>query len=328
MALILIEGFDHYNLDDALEKGWGNLRRHQQSVAGRHKFPPSQAVGILINNSIAKNLPGTYNELIAGFAFNIQQMPTAHDQRFAHFGTAMGFGITTTGFACILDASGATIATGTTQLLDDTWYYGEFHVSSTSAEFHLDGVSEIAPTPGTYGSAWTALEFEFQVLGAVVIWVDDVYVIDPTTGVNTTFLGDVIVRTLWPGHQGTYADFSPIPSGLHPGNFDYVNERFIDGDASLVQDPTPGEKDSYQIQLFGGDTIFGAQLNVGARAGDFSSRQIEPLIRQAGTDYLGATETLTLAYLFYSWLLDQDPTGSDWTVATVDADEFGQELIT
>jgi hypothetical protein len=42
---------------------------------------------------------------------------------------------------------------------------------------------------------------------------------------------------------------------------------------------------------------------------------------------VGTTHTLSSYYEFYSWLLDNDPTGSPWLAATINADEFGQELI-
>jgi hypothetical protein len=105
-----------------------------------------------------------------------------------------------------------------------------------------------------------------------------------------------------------------------------VNEHLIDGDGSFVYDANPGDKDSYIIETFIG-TIYGAQLNIGARKGDSALRQIAPLIRQGGTDYVGTTRTLSADYVFYSWLLDNDPTGSPWLAATINADEFGQELI-
>jgi hypothetical protein len=325
MALILIEGFDHYDVDDAFRKGWDNITLMSR---GRVPFPLSQSVKVIINNGINKTLPGSYNELIMGFAFKLSAFPAA-DKAIAKFDpSATAFvGVTPTGFLYLSDSTGANLATGGTQLVIDTWYYCELHATATHGEIHLDGVSEIASTAGTYTTPWDNIGFQYQVLGGNSVIVDDVYVIDPSTGINTTFLGPVVVRTIWPDADATYTDFTPYPSSADPDHFPHVNERIFDSDVTLVYDGTPGQKDSYKMALYGDDAVYGAQLNLGARKGDFVTRQIEPLIRQSATDYTGATSTLSLDYLFYSWLLNQDPSGSDWTIATVDADEFGVEIV-
>jgi hypothetical protein len=325
MALILIEGFDHYNMDFAERKGW-DINAGLLSGPGRVRFPPSQCVECIINNGTSKALPGSYSELILGFAFRLHDVTPSNDTKFATFDGGPNVGITTTGVLYIAITTGSSLATGTTQILADTWYYCELHATNTHAEVHLDGVSEIASTAGSYLAPWSRVGFEFQQLGGVSVAIDDVYVIDPTTGVNTTFLGPSVVRTLYPDDDATYSDFVPYPT-LPTDHFSHVNERFIDDDVTLVYDGTPGHKDSYKMALYGDSPIYGVQLNLGARKGDFGSRQIEPLIRQSATDYTGATSTLGLFYLFYSWLLNQDPSGSDWTIATVDADEFGVEIV-
>ncbi len=335
MALVLIEGFDHYATDDAEQKGW-QIGAGLLSASGRQKFPPGQAAKIVINNGTGKQLPDSYDELIMGFAFYLSGMPGGidGDTVMCKFHTALFTSVAQVGVTIgtnvlfIEDATHAQVAFGTTELQTDTWYYLEFHATDTSAEIHLDGVSEIAPTAGDYAAPWDEVSFSYQVLaGNKSMLVDDVYALDPTTGVNTDFLGPVVVRTLYPRNDATYTDFTQYPA-TPTDHFSHVNERFIDYDDTFVFDGTPGDKDSYKMPIYGTDLIFGAQLNLGARAGDAGPNEIEPLIRQSGSDYTGDTSSLGYDYFFYSWLLDQDPTGADWTPLTVWSDEFGMEIVT
>ncbi len=64
-----------------------------------------------------------------------------------------------------------------------------------------------------------------------------------------------------------------------------------------------------------------------ARKDDAATRQIANLQRQASTDYVGSTVTLSSTYATYSQIFNQDPTAADWTPTTVNADEFGIKEI-
>ncbi len=107
-----------------------------------------------------------------------------------------------------------------------------------------------------------------------------------------------------------------------------VNEHDMDGDGSYVYDATPTDRDSYIMQAIGVDSIiYSAQLNIAARKGDAGLRQIAPSVRQSGTDYDGSTVTLSTDWLFYSEMLEQDPTGSDWTPTSLNGDEYGMVTV-
>jgi hypothetical protein len=207
---------------------------------------------------------------------------------------------------------------------DDVWNYYEVKITiGTSAAFEvrINGSSsaEISGT-GNFGTNnLDEIRFDVNEIGAVGIQVDDVYANDGT------FLGDIVVRTLYPNADGTHQQWTPDVAGTH---YTRVNEHHIDGDGSFVYDSTAGHIDSYGMDDLPGVTVYGVQLNLGARKGDAGLREVAPLIRQSGTDYVGTTFTLSSDYDFYSWILDQDPTSADWTVATVNADECGVKTIT
>jgi hypothetical protein len=321
MALILVDGFDHYSSVDAAEKFW---QGHIFGMVPGRGFG-GQAMNVIINNAVSKTLPSSYSTVIVGAAYKLN---ATNDSKLMGLNTTqVTLHITGTGFLYVRDSLGNIVATGTTIVPTGTWFYVEVKAvkgSSGTVEVHLNGGPEIASTVGNFGTSnFDQIIFYNDTLGGDTS-VDDVVVMDGSGSAPTNdFLGDVRVETLYPVADGSHVDWTPKTGTDH---YAMVNEHLIDGDGSFVYDANPGDKDSYIIETFIG-TIYGAQLNIGARKGDSALRQIAPLIRQGGTDYVGTTRTLSADYVFYSWLLDNDPTGSPWLAATINADEFGQELI-
>ncbi len=324
MALILMDGFDHYGSAQAAEKFWSGTPFGM--VPGRGFG--GQAINVVINNQIFKTLPSSYSTLFAGFAIKLNDTFGGQFMRFQHSGTIVAaVGIDGLGHLTLTDGAANLIASGTTVVPTQTWFYVELEVivgTSGHGTVHLNGGAEIASTLGNFGTQnIDQISFLNQALGGDTS-VDDVYVADTTGGSPTNdFIGDVRVETLYPVADGSYTDWTPKIAGPH---YQMVNETLIDGDGTFNYDATPGDKDAYILETFIG-TIYGAQLNIGARKGDASVRQIAPLILQSGTDYLDATRTLSADYVFYSWILDKDPSGADWLAATINADNFGQKLI-
>ncbi len=326
MAVVLVEGFDHYADAQATEKFWSGAIFSM--VPGRG-FTGGQAINVIINNQVRKVLPSTYGTLIFGAAIKVDDTAAGAFMSLNVGGTnKVSVSISGTQKLLILDSTGSIVGTGTTTVPLSSWFYVELKCvkgASGTATLHLNGAAEIAASTGNYGTSnFDTVEFANHSLSGNTK-VDDVFVLDTTgSGPQNDFVGDVRVVTLYPVADGSYTQWTPDTGTDH---FSRVDELLIDGDASYVKDATPGDKDSYLMDTFL-TTIYSAQFNLGARKGESALRQIAPLIRQAGTDHVGATFTLSLDYLFYSWILDNDPTGSPWLAATINADEFGQELIT
>lgn len=323
MAIVLIEGFDHFTKDEVAEKFWTG----SPAGMGAGRLPGSQAMDVILDNEVSKNLPSSYSTLVAGAAIRVNELESNFMSLWA--GTAVVTIGISGGRLLVTDNAGRTFA-GTTSVPINSWFYVEIKVTvgtSGTFELHLNGAVEIASTTANFGTSNISLiRFEYGRLGGGSTSVDDVYVLDTTgSAPRNDFLGDVAVRTLYPDGDGTYSQWTPSPSGPH---HDDVDDLQIDGDGSFIYDSTPGDKDSFSMTSLPVSTVYAAQLNLGARKGDAgTTRQIEPLIRQAGVDHVGPTFTLSAAYLFYSWLLNQDPTGTDWTGATINADEYGVELV-
>ena len=345
MTLQLIEGFDHYN---------------SSSLAGRKSWvtgsPWASGGGRLgggcLNANIGSNSPGpatignkllpsTYTTLIAGFAFNwINESTDSRIFIFQNSGSIIASLILRWSDKILLvqNGSGTTIATGVTPLIQNVWYYIEVKLvingASGTCEVRLNGVTgEIASTTGNFGS--TACNQINMQIGSTTVpgsilqhLYDDMYVLD-TSGASprNTWLGDVRVETSYPTSDGAHTAWIPNSGTTH---FNRVNQNPPDDDTTYVSSSNPGDIDTYGMSsttLSG--TIFGVQTNLYARKDNANARQIAPVIRQAGTDYVGTTSAgLSTSYIYYSQIYNQDPTGSDWTIASVNADEFGVKEIT
>jgi hypothetical protein len=233
------------------------------------------------------------------------------------------------GFIVARNSGGTVIATGTTALIANAWNYIEVKLfvngASGTVEVHLNGVTEIASTTGNFGSTNIDTIGINQTTSNSNTDYDDMYVLDTTgSSPRNTFLGDVRVETIYPTGAGAHTQWTP-DSGA---NWARVSEAQADGDTSYVADGTPNDLDSYVFgDIDGGATVYGIQTNLYARKDDAATRQIANLIRQASTDYIGSTVTLSSTYAFFSQLYNQDPTAADWTATSVNADEFGIKEI-
>ena len=236
----------------------------------------------------------------------------------------------TSGHITVKNSGGTTIATGTTALSAAGWAYIEFKLvingASGSIEVHLNGVSEIGTTTGNFGS--TGVDSVNLTIGGVAIQTDydDMYACDTTgSAPNNTFLGDVRVTTEFPTSDGAHTAWTATGGGSH---YTQVSDATPDDDTTYVSDSTPNDIDTYGFgDIDGGATVYGVQVNLYARKDDAATRQVAPVIRQASTDYVGTTVTLTATYTYYSQVYNQDPTSTNWTPGNVNSDEYGVKEI-
>jgi hypothetical protein len=332
-AVVMIEGFDFESPTSMAAGRWSSAANLM--VAGRFDGQAAVVAGA----NCTRSLPGTYTELYVGFAFQV---------RAANFGGATPGLVLSNGATKILsvglngaagpgkftiyNAAGAAIATGTTNVLVNTWYHVELHVlingASSSVELRVNGVAgEIAATTVNLGATGINTLAILSDAGGRQWAFDDIFVLD-TTGAapSNTWLGDVRVQTIRPTSDGAHADFATSTGLAH---WSLVDETTPNDDTDYVLDSTPGHIDTYGFSdIDGGATVFAVQVNFYARKDDAAARQIAPVVRHAGTDNVGATVTLGSTYQQYQQLYSQDPTGTDWTPTSVNADEFGVKTIT
>ncbi len=333
-ALVLMEGFDHMQASLVIAKGWSSS---PSSVStGRFSGHAFRGAGPGIQS--LKTLPSNYATLFCGFAFQQTTSATgAYDVVSLNVGATRAFriGISASNKLTISNSGGTVIATGTTTIAANTWYYIEVKAfqsgASGTCELHLNGVSgEIASTTGNFGSSnFDTVDVVGQASGQPVFDVDDLYVADTSgSSPRNTFLGDVRIVTVMPSSDGAHTAWTPSGAGTHFSKVNEISGTYPDGDTTYNSDSTPGDIDSYGADdIDSGATVFAVQVNLYARKDDANTRQIAPLIRQASTDYVGTTVTLGSSYAFFSQLYNQDPVAADWTAANVNADEYGVKTI-
>ncbi len=357
MSVAFVDGFDHYTRPQIGDKGWtggggSSMKPGRVTTAGYS----SQAIQVIENNPLKLQLADLAN--VVGFAFRNTAEPQLWGDGGFIFENITPVDPCLTGhtvndiFALGLDEIARPyiftrvndVIAGTpgqpscrvghvdtvfgpsdTSIPFFVWNYIE--LEATSGDIYLNG--EVVLSIGAFTTFIGDIRFEAPTLGGGSQF-DDIYFGD-------TVLGDPHVDALAPTSDGTYTDWTPDTGSIH---YSRVNEAQLDDNHSYVHDAgTAGHKDSYGFQdlPYAAGTVFSAQLNLAADQKEDPAtikHKIKALIRQAGTDHLSSTllnghgdAWLTQDYYFYRWLLDQDPTGSDWTVATVNADEYGIDVV-
>jgi hypothetical protein len=326
MAIVLLEGFDHWDAsfgnNQGGMKGWNNPGLGYHPGRLPYGAQSRSIIAAIVDAGISKSLPATYTDVYIGFGFYVDVLA---DLPICTIGGG-GIGITSAGCMALYDNTSSLVSIGSDQIFPQTWNYAEAHFTPTHGEIRLNGLTEIASHAGAFGPNYPSVGFTFQRLGAVELRVDDLYVCDTSGGINDSYLGDIVVETLYPISDGTHTQWTADIGGAH---YPRVNEFVLDEDTSYVHDVNAGDKDTYDLgnPVLGNTPVYGVQLNLGVRKNDAGSRTIAPIIRQGGADYAGNTVSVTGAYLFRSQIYDRDPTGADWLYSTVNGDEYGIELV-
>jgi hypothetical protein len=236
----------------------------------------------------------------------------------------------------VLNAAGGVVATGVTTIQTGVWYHIALvgsTVSTTAAlTLYLNGVQEATVGSANIGStAINRVAFfnSTPSAGSGNLDIDDIFV-----GAAATNPGDLRVETIRPTSAGNAAHWTPSASTNVSRVGTSLDSASYDSDTSYNSSATPGDIDSFvpeQLALTVA-TVYAIQTNIVARKDDANARQIADLIRQpaggSGTDYVGATGVgLASTYTLQQQIHDQDPTGTDWTAANVNGDEFGYKEI-
>lgn len=222
---------------------------------------------------------------------------------------------------------GTTLATGTTVLSSDTWYYIEFkgttHDTTGSYEVRIDGVTELSATgvDTRNGGSNNSIN-EVQIIGdnASTYQFDDWYIADTTGSLNNDFLGPGRVFRVIPNAAGTQSDWTP-DTGT---NYQRVDEDVSDDDTSYVETSTNNDEDFYDFSTLTADEIKGAQLNISAKRTDTGAYDVNLPILSGATQNDGSANSLSASYDHYFRITETDPnTSAAWSVSNWNSAEFG-----
>jgi hypothetical protein len=224
--------------------------------------------------------------------------------------------------------NGTLLASGTTPLTVNTFYFLELKAtigSSGSAAVHIGGTPEVTFSGNTdaqgSGKANRVCLFydQFQIQNTF----DDYYICDGTGSRNNDFLGDVRVEDLSPSGLGFYSNFAVTGAATAVLA---VNETTEDGDTSYVSSATVGDRETFTFPNLTSapSAVYGVQFVAVARKDDAGSRALTPLVRHAGTNYLGVQQALPDSYAYVTQTLETNPaTGSPFTGTEVNGLEAG-----
>lgn len=340
MALLFIDGFDHYATADITKK-WTAIGAGSPVInasAGRRSGGALLCPNATTNTAnMQKTLPSSYATLIVGFAlkvsaFSARSVVRLMDTATVHVNVFLNLDGT------LSVRRGTTVLTTTASALStDTWYYLELKATindtTGSYDLRLNGSSWTSGSNvdtrnagnasvnvvslGTDGVATNALTQSF----------DDLYVADTSgSAPHNDFLGDVRIDTLYPTADGTYTQFTPSTGTDHYALVDETAPNTSD----YVESSTAGHKDSYAM----GDlsaitgTIFGVQVSAAALKDDAGARSLKVGVRSSTTDSVDAGTALSTSQLYYSRILQTDPaTTAAWTESGVNAAQALVEVL-
>ncbi|KKN52729.1 hypothetical protein LCGC14_0609660 [marine sediment metagenome] len=334
MTLLFIDSFDHYDTDD-LPKKYNSVTGGTAISAGNGRYGTD---GLYIlggggEQSIQKNLPGSYTTLIIGFAFKYVGASNGRLIRFLDGGTSQVSVRQNNDKTFSVLRDGTTLATSTESFFMDQWYHLEFKalISNTvgTIDLLIDGISWISETgldtqqsgSNTVNIIRVLTENNYQNL-----LIDDLYVLNTSGTVNNDFIGDYRVEALFPNGAGNAAEWDRYPDGGE-ANYENVDENPSDEDTTYNHQDAAGlpQQDTHVMDdlTTSAGVVAGIQTMLDTRKDDAGVVTINPVLRQSGTDYDKTSINLNDSYNLKLEVVEEDPSGGSWTIAGVNSVELG-----
>lgn len=338
MAVIFMDGFDHYTTADRFKR-WTAGGGSEASIIGSAyaRSPSGQGLTLAVasNAQLYRSFGSNYTAGLLGFAFYNTGTYVSRILAVILDGTTEQCSIRTNASSVLTVTQAATVkATGSTVLSQNTWYYIEFkytiHQSTGIAQIKLNGAAEIASTAnldltGTANNYWNGIQLRDGSVPTVAYF-DDLYLLDTTTGDNVDFLGPVRVVALAPAAPGTTTAWTPNGGT----NYGCVSEAYQDGDSSFNQSSTANQIDTFVMQDLpaAAGSVYAVQSILTARQDAGAARTIAPVLRPAATDRVGTTVALSTTYQMLTQIYDLNPEDTAaWATTDVASLEVGYKLI-
>lgn len=234
----------------------------------------------------------------------------------------------------ISQGSSTALATGSTVLALDTWYYIELKtfVAETgngagdgTYDLRINGVTEVSGTGPLVPSGRNGVNLivfsSGGTYGVTALQIDDIYVCDDQGSINNDFLGDVKVAEIFPnGDEST-----SWTTSAGTDHFSLVADNPRDDDVTYVETSSNGS-DIFNYESFPGTgTILGIQVNSLMKG--TGPAEVRNVVKSGST----TDDTTSPLFSFHTntWIdywsiheLDPD-TGSAWNDSGINAAAFG-----
>ena len=349
MALLFIDGFDHYDPQqlDAFGDPWlargkaAYLSPQATRIQGRR--PSSYALRLPAGNGggYVKNLETGRTSLIVGAALRVVPFENTYQEP-----VLLGVRDTTAGVAHLVKIGedgrlklyrrqygyDQLLSTSVTTAPARGWHYVELKVvqgaGSGTLDVRVNGMLAIQlsgqDTLQDGGQLLTA--FVGAVPGEpcpVTVDVDDLYLADTAGTLNTTFLGDVRVDALEAQADGSLTEWTVEGASS-------AWAAVSDGDeASGIRADTAGLRQSFDIAplpAMATPAIHGVQVTLLARKTDAGLGSVKGLVKSGTQTAVSADIPLQEQLAWHTALFERNPNGNvQWTEAAFNAAEFGVE---
>lgn len=338
MALLFMDGFDHYATAD-LAKKYASVGSTSsvQSAAGRRGGGALRCTSS--SPSVTKTLAASSSWVI-GFALSVSIFPGSASAIAALLdaGTIQcSLMVNPDGTLSVVRGASTAVTGGTSvaALSVGAFAYIEWKVtiadsiSSGTCKVRINGVEVINVTTGQdLKSTANTTANQVRVGSASSLSVaqhdfDDLYVCDQSGSNNNDFLGDVRVDTLFPTADGNYSQFTPSTGTDHYVLVDEATPNTTDhNDGANVSD-----RDSYalgNLAALVSQTVYGVQVNAACLKDDAGAKSASTFVRSSSTNGDGASVALSTSQAYISQVYETDPNGAvAWTETTVNAMEAG-----
>lgn len=230
-----------------------------------------------------------------------------------------------------------------TILSPGTWYYVEakvvVHNSTGQLSLRVDEGATVSSAVGdtsvTGANQADRVRFSGNTgtgPGNFTVDFDDIYILDGTVGAGSDpcndMLGDMRVESLLPDSNGANSMFIGADADSID-NFAQVDEASPDL-VTYVESAVSGAKDTYgfaPLSTAAGSIkavfpcLYCEKLDAGART-------VASVARLGATEVDSAAQTVSTNYRMLRDVRETKPGGGDWTIADVNAAEFGPKVIT
>lgn len=333
MAIIFMDGFDHYVTAD-IEKKWDINTNGKINTSIKRNGAGSIGLNTVYNDAMAKKLITSTNVLVAGFAFYGNNIVQNNNDILVFYDNDIAQIILRVNPDNTLSVYRNTILLSTTEMpyhIPFQWDYYEMKVvfSSTSGSVEvrrneatilsLDNITTIA-TANEYANGFGFRpRCKSPSSSNILVYYDDVYVDD------LEFRGDVKIETIYADASGANTEWNPSIGN----NYACVDEVPQNNDTDYVYASIAGVIDTYTYQdLVSFGQVCSVQINLMARMDDSGFNKVAPVVRPSNTNIIGDTKELNQNYKYYSQVFNINPeTSQPWTIEDINNCEFGIKLI-
>jgi len=342
MALIFMDGFDHYLVADITLK-WNSTDASAIDIRSDYAVRPG-SMGLLLaggaSSILSKSLPGSYGTFTSGFYWRTGSTGTASTIVAYLEGTTehVSLRYDNTGHLTFTRA-GTVLATSTNTFSINTWYHIEVKATiadspSGAYEVRVNGSATnwIAATTGAdTRNGGTGVISTVRLTNrntndtsSTNHRFDDFYFLDNSGSVANSFIGPSRITTLRPESAGNYTQWT----GNYADNFVNVQDQTQDGDTTFNQTVTDGNIDTFNLDTVQNSTVYGVQHVLVVRQDAGSGKTVRAKTRISGTDYSGTTTAIGATYIFVLDPRSTSPASSaQWTASEINGAEFGYEKV-